>query len=255
MFVVIFLIGMYPFSKNLKIHFLDVGQGDCCFIITPNHKTILIDGGGSSSNTFDVGKDTVIPYLLDKGYTKIDYIFISHFDQDHVGGILSLLQELKVGQIFISKQEEKSENYEKFLKLANENELKVHEVKKGDKITIGEVTFHVLWPIEKQIEENMLNNNAMVMKLEYKGFSMLFTGDIEEVAEKKILNMYKNHLESLNATVLKVAHHGSKSSSTEDFLQAVNSKIAIIGVGENNLFGHPNDIVLERLQSFRDADF
>lgn len=254
-FLIIFLIGIYQFPKNLEIHFLDVGQGDSCFIITPNHKTILIDGGGSTSSTFDVGKDTLIPYLLDKGYTQLDYVFISHFDQDHVGGILSLLEELKVGQIFISKQGKTSDNYETFLEIVAQKNLKVREVKMGDKITIGDVTFHILWPTENQIEENMLNNNAMVMKLQYKSFSMLFTGDIEEVAEKKILSVYSDNLDSLKATVLKVAHHGSKSSSTEKFLKAVNSKVAIIGVGENNMFGHPSNVVLERLQSFRYADF
>ena len=192
---------------------------------------------------------------MDKGYTKVDYIFISHFDQDHVGGILSVLEELSVGQVFISKQEEKSENYEEFLKIVEKKNLKVQEVKAGDKITIGNIAFNILWPIEKQIEENQLNNNAMVMKLQYKNFSMLFTGDIEEVAEKKILDTYKNHLDMLKATILKVAHHGSKSSSTEEFLKAVNSKVAIIGVGENNMFGHPSDVVLERLNLYRNAGF
>ena len=254
-FLMIFMIGIYQFPRNLEIHFLDVGQGDSCFMITPNHKTILIDGGGSTSNTFDVGKDTVIPYLLDKGYTKLDYVFISHFDQDHVGGILPVLEEFKIGQIFISKQEEKSENYETFLELVKQKNLKVLEVKAGDKIKIEDVIFHILWPNEKQIEENRLNNNAIVMKLQYKSFSMLFTGDIEEVAEKKILSLYRDNLDSLKATVLKVAHHGSKSSSTEEFLKAVDSKVAIIGVGENNMFGHPNNAVLERLQAFRYTDF
>ena len=254
-FLVLFFIGIYQFPRDLEIHFLDVGQGDSCFIVTPNHKTILIDGGGSTSNTFDVGKDTVIPYLLDKGYTKLDYVFISHFDQDHVGGILPVLEEFKVGQIFITKQGEKSENYETFLEIVEQKNLKVQEVKIGNKITIGDVVFHILWPIEKQIEENILNNNAMVMKLQYKGFGMLFTGDIEEAAEKKILSVYSDNLDSLKGTVLKVAHHGSKSSSTEEFLEAVNSKVAIIGVGDNNIFGHPSNAVLERLQSFRHADF
>ena len=254
-FLIIFLIGIYQISKDLEIYFLDVGQGDSCFIVTPNHKTILIDGGGSTSNTFDVGKDTVIPYLLDKGYTKLDYVFISHFDQDHVGGILPVLEEFKVGQIFISKQGEKSENYETFLEIVEQKNLKVQEVKIGDKITIGDVTFHILWPSGNQIEENILNNNAMVMKLQYKNFSMLFTGDIEAVAEKKILSLYDTNLNSLKATVLKVAHHGSKSSSTEEFLETVNAKVAIIGVGENNMFGHPSNVVLERLQLFRYADF
>ncbi len=253
--LIIFLSGIGQFQQKLKIHFLDVGQGDSCFIITPNHKTILIDGGGSTSSSFDVGKDTVIPYLLDKGYTKINYVFISHFDQDHVGGILPVLEELHIGQIFISPQVEKSENYETFLELVKQKDLKVQEVKAGDKIIIEDITFQILWPIEKPIEENMLNNNAMVMKLQYKSFSMLFTGDIEEIAEKKILNLYKDNADKLNTTVLKVAHHGSKSSSTEEFLKVVNSKVAIIGVGENNMFGHPNNEVLERLQSFRHANF
>ena len=146
-------------------------------------------------------------------------------------------------------------NYETFLEIVEQKNLKVQEVKIGNKITIGDVVFHILWPIEKQIEENILNNNAMVMKLQYKGFGMLFTGDIEEAAEKKILSVYSDNLDSLKGTVLKVAHHGSKSSSTEEFLEAVNSKVAIIGVGDNNIFGHPSNAVLERLQSFRHADF
>lgn len=139
--------------------------------------------------------------------------------------------------------------------MVKQKNLKVKEVKAGDKIVIEDIIFQILWPIEKQIEENMLNNNAMVMKLQYKSFSMLFTGDIEEIAEKKILNLYKGNADKLNTTVLKVAHHGSKNSSTEEFLKVVNSKVAIIGVGENNMFGHPNNEVLERLQSFRHTNF
>lgn len=254
-FLIIVLIGINQFPKDLEIHFLDVGQGDCTFIVTPMDKTILIDGGGSTSNSYDVGKDTLIPYILDKGYRKIDYLFISHFDQDHIGGILSVLEELKVGKIYITKQGERSENYEKFLKIVKQKNITVQLLKTGDKIVMDTITFHILWPIEKQIEENILNNNAMVMKLQYKDFSMLFTGDIEEIAERKILDTYKNQLDILKATVLKVAHHGSKSSSIEAFLKATGSKLAVIGVGENNMFGHPSNVVLERLQSFRYADF
>ena len=254
-FLIIVLIGINQFPRDLEIHFLDVGQGDCTFIITPMDKTILIDGGGSTSNSYDVGKDTLIPYILDKGYRKIDYLFISHFDQDHVGGILSVLEELRVEKIYITKQGETSENYEKFLEIVKQKNITVQRVKAGDKIVINTITFHILWPVEKQIEENILNNNAMVMKLQYKDFSMLFTGDIEEIAERKILDTYKNQLDILKATVLKVAHHGSKSSSIEAFLKATGSKLAVIGVGENNMFGHPSNVILERLQSFRYEDF
>ena len=246
--VILILVVIIQLNQKLEIHFLDVGQGDSCFIVTPHNKTILVDGGGSTSSSFDVGKDTLIPYILDRGYTKIDYIFISHFDQDHVGGILTVLQELRVGKIYISKQGENSQNYEKFLEIVSEKKLNVQIVKAGDKILIDNLSFNILWPIEKQISENILNNNALVMKLQYKNFSMLFTGDIEEPAEKAILNTYKNKLEIFQSTILKVAHHGSKSSSTQEFLDVVKPKIALIGVGENNLFGHPNPHVVERLE-------
>ena len=106
---------------------------------------------------------------------------------------------------------------------------------------------HILWPEEKQIQENVLNNNSIVCKLVYKDFSMLFTGDIEEVAEKQI---YKKSL-ILYSTVLKVAHHGSKTSSIQEFLELVKPKIALIGVGDKNKFGHPNNEVLEILQNLR----
>lgn len=105
----------------------------------------------------------------------------------------------------------------------------------------------ILWPKVEQIGENILNNNSIVAKLNYKNFSMLFTGDIEKEAEEQILKEYKN-TNILNSTVLKVAHHGSKTSSTDKFIEAVVPKISLIGVGKNNLFDHPNDDVIERLK-------
>ncbi|MCI8655601.1 MAG: hypothetical protein HFJ48_07060 [Clostridia bacterium] len=105
----------------------------------------------------------------------------------------------------------------------------------------------ILWPNREQIQENVLNNNSIVAKLNYKNFSMLFTGDIEEIAEKQILQEYKNS-EFLESTVLKVGHHGSNSSSSQEFLNKVNAQIALIGAGKNNTFGHPNTGVLERLK-------
>ena len=250
--VLVLVIFLIPNSipKKIKIHFIDVGQGDCTFIETPNDKTILIDGGGSMSSEFDVGESTLLPYILDRGYTKIDYIFISHFDQDHVGRIFTILEELKVGQVYISKQEENSKNYQKFLGIIEEKKIRVKILKKGDSLKIGnDLYFDILWPIEEQIQENILNNNAMIMKMRFKDFSMLFTGDIEEIAENKILSTYgKKANFILNADVLKVAHHGSKTSTTQAFLEKVNPKICLIGVGKNNMFGHPANEVIERLK-------
>ena len=192
----------------------------------------------------------MLPYILDRGYNKIDYIFISHFDSDHVGGILTILEEIKVGQVVINKQIQNSENYEQFLKIVKEKRIKVKQVKKGDRVNIEKnLFFDILWPIEKQITENPLNNNSMVAKLQYKNFSMLFTGDIEEIAEKEILKNVSK--EKLKADVLKVAHHGSKTSTTNEFLNLVKPKIALIGVGKNNNFGHPNEEVIERLGNLR----
>lgn len=245
--LLVFILNIIP--KKLKIHFVDVGQGDCTFITTPQNKTILIDGGGSMSEEYDVGKSTLLPYILDRGYTKLDYVFISHFDQDHVGGILTILEELRVGQVYISKQEQDSENYQKFLKIVEDKKIKVKVLKQGDCLKIEKnLYFDILWPIEEQIQENVLNNNAMVMKLRYGKFSMLFTGDIEAIAEEKILDFYKEKGESiLKSDVLKVAHHGSKTSTTQSFFEKVNPKICLIGVGKNNMFGHPTAEVLERI--------
>lgn len=251
----IFIIGVPFIPKHLKIYFVDVGQGDCTFIVTPQNKTILMDGGGSITDNFDVGKKTLIPYLLDRGYTTIDYVMISHFDQDHVGGILSVLEELKVKNVIIGQQFEDSENLQEFLEIVNEKNIKVNVVEAGNRIHIEKnLYFDILWPSSNQeISENSINNNALVCKLNYKNFTMLFTGDIEEEAEKVLVLKYDG-TDILKSTVLKVAHHGSKSSSTEEFLNLVQPKIALIGVGENNMYGHPNSDVLTRLTSLRCKD-
>ena len=167
---------------------------------------------------------------------------------------MTLLEEIEVEKIIISKQGEISENYQEFLKLIKQKNANVIVVEKGDRIFIEKgVCFDILWPQKKQIQENILNNNSIVAKLNYNDFSMLFTGDIEEIAEEKILKEIDSKV--LKSDVLKVAHHGSKSSSTQDFIKTVNPKIALIGVGENNTFGHPNEEVVERLKNLRSTNF
>ena len=205
--LIVLIIGIPLIPKSLKIYFVDVGQGDCTFIITPRNKTILIDGGGSLTDNFDVGKKTLVPYLLDRGYTTIDYVMISHFDQDHVGGILSVLEELKVKNVIISKQGEETEQYKTFVDIVRQKKIKVTIVQKGSKIQIENgIYFDILWPQEKQIIDNILNNNAIMAKLHYQEFSMLFTGDIEKKAEELLLEEKVN----LKANVLKTPHHRFK---------------------------------------------
>lgn len=192
-------------SGNLYVYFIDVGQGDSCLIITPKHKAILIDGGGSETGSFDVGESTLVPYLLDRRIKTLDYVIISHFDTDHVGGILTVLEKLAVKTVIISKQGEDSSNYQRFKEILKEKKVKVEVVEKGDKVKIEEdVWVDILWPNSASfIKENILNNNSIVCKLQYQDFSMLFTGDIEEVAEKQILQKWKDS-QKLNATILKV---------------------------------------------------
>ncbi len=247
-YIIIFIIVVLKvIPKKLEINFVDVGQGDCTFIKTPYNKTILIDGGGSNINSgFDGGKNILLPYILDKGYTKIDYMLITHMDNDHIGNLFTILEELKVKKIIISKQGEDSENYKKLLDIVKKKKIKVLIVKEGDILKIeNNLYFKILWPQEEQIKENILNNNSIVAKLNYHNFSMLFTGDIEKIAEEKMLEKYDN--KDLKADILKIAHHGSKTSSIEEFVEKVNPKMALIGVGKNNLFKHPSDSTLETL--------
>ena len=169
------------------------------------------------------------------------------------------MEELKVKNVVISKQIENTENYQKFKEIVKNKKINVIMVGINNlavqRLQIEKnVYVDVLWPNnDRQIQENGLNNNSIVCKLNYINFSMLFTGDIEEGAEKQILKEYKNNLKVLNSTVLKAAHHGSKTSSTEEFIKVVKPKIAVIGVGKDNKFGHPNKEVVDRFRSINSS--
>lgn len=247
--IVLILINfiIYIFPQKLRIFFIDVGQGDSTLIITPDKKTVLIDGGGSDS--FDVGEKVLLPYLLDRRILKVDYVLISHFDTDHCGGILTIMEKVKVKNIIISEQAEHSENYERFKKLMIHKRIRLIEVKKGDKIKIGRYSeFKILFPTSRLLSENPLNNNSIVTQFNYNNFKMLFTGDIEKLAEQQIL---KTEKAEIRADILKVAHHGSKTSSIPEFIKAVRPRIALIGVGKNNTFGHPNQQTIKNLENIK----
>ncbi|MBR3002411.1 MAG: hypothetical protein IKF38_02450 [Clostridia bacterium] len=180
------------------------------------------------------------------------------------------MEELNVGQVIISKQGEDSENYRKFNEIVAKKNIKVKVVgtnsfnntQTNEKLYSSKVQiekdlyFDILWPnSDKLISENILNNNSIICKFNYKNFSMLFTGDIEKIAEEEILKQYKKEKSNqiteniFKSTVLKVAHHGSKSSSIQEFLDLVQPQIALIGVGQDNKFGHPNEEVVQRLEN------
>lgn len=242
--IIIILFNVFSHSyllipKNLRIYFIDVGQGDSCLIITPRNKKILIDGGEGDSNV-------LLSYLLDRRIKTIDYIMISHFDSDHCIGLIEVIQKLNVKNVLISKQAYFCDEYRNIAGIINSKKINVIHVKQGDVLNIdSEVKLDIFYPA-KNLEYDDLNNNSIVAKLRYNKFSVLFTGDIEE-SEENILNKYTSN--QLKSDVIKVAHHGSKTSSSEKFIKAVKPKIALIGVGMNNKFGHPNQEIIERLEN------
>lgn len=246
--IIISNINFQKFSDNLYINFIDVSQGDAC-LIRKNSKVILIDGGGANNqtNSYNVGKSVLMPYLLARKIKVIDYMIFSHFDNDHCQGLIYILENLKVRNILIGLQYEKYDNYKKMEEIAKNKKVTIYKLKGADTLELDKnLRLDVLWPIKsKLINENSINNNSLVLKLKYHDFSILFTGDIEKIAEEEINQIYKNDLKS---TMIKIAHHGSKTSSIEEFMKNVSPQYALIGVGENNKFKHPSNETLETLQ-------
>lgn len=239
------------YQDRMKINFIDVGQGDSC-LIRYKGTNIMIDSGGSLSKneegkSYDIGENVLNNYLLNRGITRLDYIMASHFDEDHSQGFIFLLKNMKVKNVIISEQYKTSSIYEQFKQICKNQNIRIIYVKSGDEIRIKDLAFKILHPQSKenQISDNPLNNNAIVCMVKYKNRKILFTGDIEKVAENELVKEYTN---GLKADILKVGHHGSKTSTTKQFLDLINPSIALIGVGQNNKFGHPNEDVIKRLK-------
>ena len=250
-FVLILLFGNFNniYKNEFEIHFLDVGQGDSCLVRTNTNKVILIDGGKGINGEYDYGQKVVGPYLLDHGITKIDYVVVSHFDSDHCGGLFYIIQNFKVKNIIIGKQAEEYPNLIEFLQIQRKRKINLISLVSENVLYFDKKTkIEVLFPnLGHEVSENKINNNSLVFKMYYDDISILFTGDIEEEAEKVLVELYS---EKLNSNILKVGHHGSKTSSTEEFINCVKPEISLIGVGKNNNFGHPNGDVLDRLQNY-----
>lgn len=233
--------------KPLEITFLDVGQGDSTFIRTAHGTKIFIDGGGRSAgskSTFDVGEAVVVPYILDKGTKKIDIVIATHGHSDHTEGLEAVLKEMSVGMLIVPDTDGKG--LEKLIKLCSQKKINVVECKKGDIIRLDKDTvFNVLSPMKFEqdvLSQQSLNDSSLVLKLKYKNFKALFQGDAEASIEQRMLEQGLD----LSADILKVGHHGSYSSTSEEFVKQSNFKYAVISVGKNN-FGHPSQFVVDRL--------
>lgn len=236
-------------TKEFSINMLDIGQGDC-FVINDGDDKIFISDCGSTT-VQNVGKTRLLPFLKSKGWGKVDTIFISHMDKDHVNGVNDLLKcaEITIGRIIISssyKSEKLNCDELEALKiLAAERDIKIFYMQKGDEIVGKEIRFRCIYPSgEENIESQ--NEASIVMRMDYKELSMLFTGDIAGSTEEEVLN--SSDSEVLSCDLLKVCHHGSKNSSTSDFLARVNPEFYLISCGLMNRYGHPHKAALTRMR-------
>lgn len=254
-------IATFPFSPSwspgkLELTVLDVGQGDSLFVVSPLGKTMLIDGGGTfggfsgheEHNGPDPGEDAVSPYLWSRGFQKIDIVALTHAHQDHIGGLTAVLQNFRVGTLMLGR-EESSIALAKLEDLARQDKIPILYETRGAKFEWDGAETEFLWP-ESKLDSALAepkNNDSLVVRLRYGKREFLLPGDAEKQAENSILS--ENDASMIGADVLKVGHHGSKNSTTPEFLGAVHPSIAIISAGENNPYGHPSPELLARLQS------
>lgn len=242
-----FLIIAYK-PREFSINMLDIGQGDC-FVVNDGNNDIYISDCGSTT-VQNVGKTRLLPFLKSKGWGKVDTIFISHMDKDHVNGVNDLLKcaEITIGRIIISASYTSDKlncaELEELKELAKMRDIKLFYMKKGDEIVGKDISFRCIYPTgEEDIKDQ--NEASIVMRMDYKGLSMLFTGDIAGSTEEKIIEGSEKDI--LDCDILKVCHHGSKNSSTDDFLKKVSPKLYLISCGLMNRYGHPHRDALSRM--------
>ena len=236
--VIITIISLLiPSGKNnyFSIHTIDVGQGDSILIQTPNSKNILIDGGDNNSHHI------VSNYLKKKKVKNIDYIIATHFDSDHIGGLDNIIDKFKVSSIYAPNYKSNTKSYENLINSCLNKNLDLQYLKQGDFINIEDnISLTVLSPSYIQEENNL---NSIVFKIDYKNKSFLFTGDAEANNEINIINSY----DMSDTDFIKIGHHGSSSSTTEEFIKEVSPDIAVISCGYKNQYGHPHKSTLDTL--------
>ncbi|MEA1939482.1 MAG: DNA internalization-related competence protein ComEC/Rec2 [Candidatus Caldatribacteriota bacterium] len=248
--IILFVVGLNLFlpGNELKVHYINVGEGDCILIEAPKNINILIDGGGTPQNDFDVGEKILIPYLRRIGINEIDLLILTHPHLDHLEGLLPVVRELKINMVLDNKIICDISEYNEFISIIKNKKIPYHDTVEGDSLTINKnLEILILNPSYRRkniCDEDDLNNNSIVVKLFYKNSNFLFTGDIEKEAEKRMLIWN----EVLNSDVLKVGHHGSSTSTDPEFLNKVDPIIAVITTGKNN-FGHPSQDVINRLKN------
>jgi competence protein ComEC len=238
-------------TKNcLEVTFLDVGQGDATFLKFPNGNTILIDAGNASPY-WDNGLNTILPFLKHKGILHINYLLASHAHNDHIGGFCSLLHTISVDTVVLSPYLYHSDMYASLIDLCTEKRIPLKYVQRGDYLFPDKnCRVYVLHPTQefssaKSCSGNECNNSSIVLKVQYGENGILFPGDLERNGEQPILNFAS----FLECELLKVGHHGSNTSNSQELLNFVQPILAVTSVAKKNKFNHPSSETLGRLEN------
>jgi competence protein ComEC len=249
-----------PADGKLHVDFLDVGQGDSALVTMPDGATLLIDGGGQPNfelprsddpdaersferDTQSIGERVVSEYLWSRGLDRIDYILATHADADHIDGLNDVARNFKVCTAIVARTPLQDPEYARFATTMKDAGVRIEDIGAGDVLKFGSINLDVLWP-PARTDPNAAsgNNDSIVLRLRYGEQTLLFAADIEKPAETAVLNAGYD----LRADILKVAHHGSRTSSTERFVAATRPMLAIISVGRTSIFGHPHKEVVDR---------
>lgn len=234
--------------SHLSVTFVDVGEGDCIIVRSPTGRSLLIDGGGRGNNVAadETGKWLVLPALYRQGVRRLDAIIATHPHDDHVGGLAQVIEQLPVGMVLNGGGKYSSQPYDNFLAAVKRRRVSLLPARPGQVFNLGGGSrAEVLYPVAPLSgTEEDINNNSVAIRLSYGRESFLFLADVQQEGEAALLAEYPG----LNATVIKVAHHGSMDATSAELLQAVRPKWAVISAGRSNPFGHPHGETLLRLK-------
>ena len=249
------IIATHPVSPDLipgrlEVTVLDIGQGDSLFVSFPRGRTMLVDAGGELGNFhsggmrsgIDVGEDVVSPYLWSRGIKRIDIVALTHAHEDHLGGLAAIFENFHIGEFWVGRDIQ-SAAYRQVIAAARSHGVVIRHLKQGDTFSEDGVALRVLWPEDDSDAPAAKNDDSLVLRLTDDAESFLLAGDVERPSERRILA----EEQPVGVNFLKVAHHGSKTSTTEPFLSAAHPAFAAISVGRENSFGHPSPEVTERL--------
>ena len=227
----------------MEVTIIDVGQGDAILVISPDGKTLLVDGGGPPgfvrSDSFDIGEDVVSPYLWSRGFTRLDAVALSHPHSDHMAGLRNVIANFRPRELWVGRTSE-AEGYKRLLETADAYDTHVVQRGAGEQLDFGAIKIRVLAPA---LQREPQHNESLVLEVAYGANRALLAGDAEKESEREIAAAAEH------AALLKVAHHGSATSTTPELLQAVQPEFAAISVGDQNFYGHPKPEVLQRLNA------